>query len=154
MIFISQRRTPCKCAGTSQDRSRPLSQIPSACVLSAEKKGKGSPCKCAGTSQDRSRPLSQIPSACALSAEKKGKGSPCKPTPCSLTLLAMRGFSGLSFTEMVSLYSGIRSRSRGRFTVMIPVWDVETGELRGDLSPTLGSGSPRPNCPACRSVCG
>lgn len=46
--------------------------------------------------------------------------------PASLTLLAMRGFSGLSFTETVSLYSGIRSRSRGRFTVTIPVWDVES----------------------------
>lgn len=45
----------------------------------------------------------------------------CSPVSSSLTLLAMRGFSGLSFTEMVSLYSGIRSRSSGRFTVMTPV---------------------------------
>lgn len=43
---------------------------------------------------------------------------------CSLTFLAMRGFSGLSFTDTVSLYSGMRSRSRGRLTVTIPVWDV------------------------------
>lgn len=54
--------------------------------------------------------------------------SPSLPHPpsvsCSLTFLAMRGFSGLSFTETVSLYSGMRSRSRGRLTVTIPVWDV------------------------------
>lgn len=65
----------------------------------------------------------------------------------------MRGFSGLSFTEMVSLYSGIRSRSRGRFTVTIPVWDVEAGEPSSDLSPMLGFGPQRPKGSACRSGC-
>lgn len=50
--------------------------------------------------------------------------SPPPPVSCSLTFLAMRGFSGLSFTETVSLYSGMRSRSRGRLTVTTPVWDV------------------------------
>lgn len=52
----------------------------------------------------------------------------------SLTFLAMRGFSGLSFTETVSLYSGMRSRSRGRLTVTIPVWDVP-GWLDGQALP-------------------
>jgi hypothetical protein len=54
---------------------------------------------------------------------------------CSLTFLAMRGFSGLSFTETVSLYSGMRSRSRGRLTVTIPVWDVP-GWLDEQVLPT------------------
>lgn len=80
---------------------------------------------------------------CSLSTHRQ-LPAPLPPVLSSLTLLAMRGFSGLSFTEMVSLYSGIRSRSRGRFTVTIPVWDVEGGELHGDLFPAFCFGPQMP----------
>lgn len=38
------------------------------------------------------------------------------PSVSIITRLALRMFSGLSFTVMVSLYSATRSRSKGRFT--------------------------------------
>lgn len=44
-----------------------------------------------------------------------------------VTLRAMREFSGLSLTVMVSLYSATRSLSRGLFTCTTPVWQIERG---------------------------
>lgn len=38
-----------------------------------------------------------------------------------ITRLALRMFSGLSFTVMVSLYSATRSLSSGRFTYTMPL---------------------------------
>lgn len=42
-----------------------------------------------------------------------------------ITLRAMREFSGLSLTVMVSLYSATRSLSRGLFTCTTPVWQIK-----------------------------
>lgn len=81
-------------------------------------------------SESPSLPVAPKPVHLSPAPHRKGGVLPLDAQPLyhthstpSLTLLAMRGFSGLSFTEMVSLYSGIRSRSRGRFTVTIPVCD-------------------------------
>lgn len=44
-----------------------------------------------------------------------------------ITLRAMRGFSGLSLTVMVSLYSATRSLSSRLFTCTTPVWQTQRG---------------------------
>lgn len=43
------------------------------------------------------------------------------PAVSVITRLALRMFSGLSFTVMVSLYSATRSLSSGRFTYTMPL---------------------------------
>lgn len=44
-----------------------------------------------------------------------------------ITRLALRMFSGLSFTVTVSLYSGTRSLSSGRFTYTMPLYREKQG---------------------------
>lgn len=44
-----------------------------------------------------------------------------------ITRLALRMFSGLSFTVTVSLYSATRSLSSGRFTYTMPLYREKQG---------------------------
>lgn len=49
------------------------------------------------------------------------------PAVSVITRLALRMFSGLSFTVTVSLYSGTRSLSSGRFTYTMPLYREKQG---------------------------